>query len=219
MSATTLPLDDALRTYLLDVTLRDHPELAALRAFNEGHPAGHMQVSPEQGQLMQLLVKLTGARRAFEVGVFTGYSALAVALAMPEDGRILACDVSEEYTSQAKPHWERAGVAGRIELVLAPARETLELRIEAGESGTYDFGFIDADKTGYETYYELGLRLLRRGGLMAFDNVLWSGRVAAPARDKDTAALQAFNRKLHRDERIDLAMIPIGDGLTLARKR
>lgn len=222
MSDTTLPLDASLRDYLLGASLREHPEQEALRAFNRGHARGGLQIAPEQGQLMQLLVRLMGARRAVEVGVFTGYSSLAVALALPEDGRLLACDISAEYTAVARGHWERAGVAGRIQLVLGPALETLDARLAAGEAGTFDFAFVDADKAGYDAYYERCLRLLRPGGLAAFDNVLWSGRVASPAdpaRDPDTAALRAFNAKLHRDERVDLAMVPVGDGLTLARKR
>jgi predicted O-methyltransferase YrrM len=181
-----------------------------------------MQISPEQGALLQMLVKLTGARRTIEIGVFTGYSALAVALALPADGRILACDVSDEYTRVGRPYWERAGVAPKIELVLGPALQTLDARVAAGEGGHYDFAFIDADKANYDGYYERCLKLLRTGGLIAFDNVLWSGRVAQPvdaAADPDTAALQALNTKLQRDERVDLALLPIGDGLTLARKR
>jgi predicted O-methyltransferase YrrM len=168
---------------------------------------------------MQLLVKMLGARRTIEIGVFTGYSALAVALALPDDGRILACDISDEFTSLGRPHWARAGVAHKIELVLAPAAETLQGRLAAGEAGTYDFAFVDADKVGYAVYYEHCLQLVRPGGLIAVDNTLWSGRVAAEAEDDDTAALQRFNRFLHRDDRIDLALLPIGDGLTLARRR
>jgi caffeoyl-CoA O-methyltransferase len=218
MSRRTLSLDDTLYRYLLDHSLREHPELAALREATRTHPRAGMQISPEQGQFMALLVKLIGARRTIEVGVFTGYSALAVALALPEDGRVLACDVSEEFTSIGRPYWQRAGVAGRIELVLAPALATLDARLAAGEAGTYDFAFIDADKAGYDGYYERCLRLARPGGLIAIDNVLWSGRVAAAAADQDTTALQRLNTKLHGDERIDLALLPLGDGLTLARR-
>ncbi len=219
MSRRTLSLDDTLYRYLLEQSLREHPELAALREATRAHPRGGMQISPEQGQFMALLVKLLGARRTIEVGVFTGYSALAVALALPEDGRVLACDVSEEFTSIGRPYWQRAGVAERIELVLAPALATLDARLAAGEAGSYDFAFIDADKSNYDGYYERCLRLLRPGGLVVVDNVLWSGRVAAPAADDDTAALQRFNRKLHGDERVDLSLLPLGDGLTLARRR
>ncbi len=219
MSRRTLPLDDALYDYLLAHSLREHPQLAALREATRTHPRASMQIAPEQGQLMALLVKLIGARRTIEVGVFTGYSALAVALALPADGRILACDVSDEYTRVAREYWQRAGVAHKIELVLAPAAQTLAARIAAGEAHTYDFAFIDADKTGYDGYYEQCLQLLRPGGLIAIDNVLWNGTVARPADSDDTRALQALNAKLHRDERIDLALVPIGDGVTLARKR
>ncbi|MBS0432596.1 MAG: class I SAM-dependent methyltransferase [Proteobacteria bacterium] len=219
MSRRTIDLDDTVYDYLLAHSLREHPEQAALREATRTHPRARMQISPEQGQLMALLVKLIGARRCIEIGVFTGYSALSVALALPDDGRILACDVSDEYTSIGKPYWQRAGVAHKIDLRLAPAVETLDARLQAGEAGTYDFAFIDADKTGYDAYYERCLQLLRAGGLVAIDNVLWSGDVARPSEDEDTRALQALNDKLHRDGRIDLSMLPVGDGLTLARKR
>jgi len=218
MTVRTLSLDDDLYRYLLAVSLREHPEQAALREATGSHPDARMQIAPEQGQFMQLLVKLTGARRALEVGVFTGYSALSVALALPADGHLLACDHSEAFTAVARPFWERAGVAERIELVLGPALATLDARLAAGEAGTYDFAFIDADKTNYNGYFEACLRLLRPGGLIAIDNVLWSGRVAVPATDPDTLALQALNAKLHEDPRVDLSLVPIGDGLTLARK-
>jgi caffeoyl-CoA O-methyltransferase len=219
LTRRTLNLDDALHAYLLGASLREHPEQAALREATRDHPGAHMQIGPEQGQFMQLLVKLLGARRALEIGVFTGYSALTVALALPEDGHLLALDVSEEFTQVGRPHWERAGVAGRIELVLAPALETLDARLEAGEAGTYDFAFIDADKTSYDAYYERCLRLVRPGGLIALDNVLWSGRVAQASTEPDTLALQRLNVKLKDDTRVDLSMVPIGDGLTLARRR
>jgi caffeoyl-CoA O-methyltransferase len=219
MSRRTIDLDDTLYQYLLDHSLREHPEQAALREATRTHPRAGMQISPEQGQFMTLLVKLIGARRTIEVGTFTGYSALTVALALPPDGRILACDISDEYTSIGKPFWQRAGVADRIELVIAPAVRTLDARLAVGEADGYDFAFIDADKERYDDYYERCLRLVRQGGLIAFDNTLWGGDVARPAKDADTRALQALNDKLHRDERIDIAMLPIGDGLTLARKR
>ncbi len=219
MNRRTLSLDDRLHQYVLDVSLREHEQLAALREATRTHKQANMQISPEQGQFMALLVQLLGAQWTIEVGVFTGYSALAVALALPEDGRILACDLSDEYTSIARPYWQRAGVAHKIELVLAPALATLDARLAVGEAGAYDFAFIDADKTNYDGYYERCLRLVRAGGLIAFDNTLWSGKVAETAGDDDTAALQALNRKLHADTRIDLSLLPIGDGLTLARKR
>ena len=219
MSNRSLNLDDTLYDYLLTHSLREHPEQIALREATRSHPRAGMQISPEQGQFMALLVKLLGARRTLEIGVFTGYSALSVALALPADGRILACDISEEYTRIGRPYWERAGVAHKIDLRLAPALETLDAELAAGAAGRYDFAFIDADKTGYASYVERCLQLLRPGGLIAIDNVLWSGAVARPARDEDTRALQALNERLHGDERIDLSMLPVGDGLTLARKR
>ncbi len=222
MSRRTLTLNDTLYQYVLDASLREHVELAALREATRTHKRASMQIAPEQGQFMALLVKLIGARRTIEVGVFTGYSALAVALALPDDGRILACDVSDEYTSIARPYWQRAGVAHKIELVLAPALDTLDARLDAGAAGQFDFAFIDADKANYDGYYERCLQLLRAGGLIALDNTLWSGRVAEkidPATDADTAALQALNLKLRDDARIDLSLLPLGDGLTLARKR
>jgi predicted O-methyltransferase YrrM len=219
MSRRTLKMDDSLYDYILDASLREHPAQTALRAATRDHPHGGMQISPEQGQFMALLVHLVNARRAIEIGVFTGYSALAVALALPADGTLLACDISDEYTRVGRPFWDAAGVSHKITLKLAPALVTLDERIAAGESGHYDFAFIDADKTSYDGYYERCLTLLRSGGLIAIDNVLWSGAVAHPSTDADTLALQALNAKLHTDERIDLSLLPIGDGLTLARKR
>lgn len=219
MSRRTLSLDDTVYDYLLGHSLREHPEQTALREATRTHPHAGMQISPEQGQFMALLVKLIGARRTIEIGTFTGYSALTVALALPADGKLLACDISAEYTAIGKPFWQRAGVADKIELVIAPATETLDARIAAGESGRHDFAFIDADKTGYDAYYERCLQLVRTGGLIAIDNTLWSGDVARPAHDDDTRALQALNDKLHHDERVDMALLPVGDGLTLARKR
>ncbi len=220
MSRRTLTVDDALYQYILDRSIREHPAQVSLRAATAGHPHAGMQISPEQGQFMAMLVKLIGARRTLEIGVFTGYSALTVALALPNEGKVLACDISDEYTRVGRPFWEQAGVAAKIDLQLAPALATLDARLAAGEAGRYDFAFIDADKTGYDAYYERCLQLLRPGGLIAIDNTLWNGKVAHPADgDADTTALQALNAKLHGDERIDLSLLPIGDGLTLARKR
>ena len=219
MSRRSLPLDDALYRYIVDHSLREHPAQTALRAATASHPHAGMQISPEQGQFMALLVKLMGVRRAIEIGVFTGYSALTVALALPDDGRLLACDISDDYTRVGRPFWQQAGVAHKIELKLAPAIETLDAQLAAGRAGQFDFAFIDADKTGYDAYFERCLQLLRPGGLIAIDNTLWGGSVARPADSEDTAALQALNAKLHRDERIDLSLLPIGDGLTLASKR
>ncbi len=219
MSSRTLNLDDTLYQYLLAHSVREHPAQTALREATRAHPHAGMQISPEQGQFMALLIRLLGARRAIEIGVFTGYSALTVALALPADGKLLACDINDEYTRIGKPFWETAHVANKIDLRLAPALETLDACIEAGEAGQYDFAFIDADKSGYDAYFERCLILLRTGGLIAIDNTLWSGKVALPADDADTKALQALNIKLHGDDRIDLSMLPIGDGLTLALKR
>jgi caffeoyl-CoA O-methyltransferase len=219
MSRRSLQVDDLLYQYLLDQSIREHPAQAALRAATASHPHAGMQIAPEQGQFMALLVRLIGVRRAIEIGVFTGYSALTVALAMPEEGRLLACDISDEYTRVGRPYWADAGVAHKIDLRLAPALETLDAQLAGGAAGEYDFAFIDADKAGYDAYYERCLQLLRTGGLIAIDNTLWSGAVARPAKDADTAALQRLNTKLHADPRIDLSLLPIGDGLTLARKR
>jgi predicted O-methyltransferase YrrM len=221
MSHKTLGLDERLAHYVHTHSLREHLAQTALRDATRNHPRAVMQISPEQGQFMALLVKMLGVKRAIEVGVFTGYSALSVALAMPRDGYLLACDISEEFTNVGKPYWQQAGVADRIDLRIAPATETLDARLAAGEAGTYDFAFIDADKPNYDHYYERLLKLLRVGGVIAIDNVLWSGLVAnvAAEGDVETRALQALNIKLHGDERVDLSLLPIGDGLTLARKR
>ena len=219
MSHRLLPLDERLYQYLVAHSVREHPAQTALRAATRSHAHAGMQIGPDQGQLMALLVRLVGARRVIEVGVFTGYSALTVALALPADGRLLACDISAEFTAVGRPFWEQAGVAHKIELRLAPAIQTLDACLAAGEAGQYDFAFIDADKSGYDAYFERCLALLRPGGLIAIDNVLWSGAVAQAATDADTLALQALNDKLYRDARIDIAMLPVGDGLTLALKR
>jgi predicted O-methyltransferase YrrM len=219
MTHRSLDVDDVLWQYLMDHSIREHPAQVALRAATAAHPHAGMQISPDQGQFMALLVKLIGAKRAIEIGVFTGYSALTVALALPDDGRLLACDISDEYTRIGRPFWQQAGVAHKIDLRLAPALETLDAQLAAGASGQFDFAFIDADKTGYDAYYERCLQLVRSGGLIAIDNTLWSGSVARPAQTADTTALQQLNAKVHADQRIDLSLLPIGDGLTLARKR
>ena len=219
MSMRTLQFDDTLYAYLLAHAAREHPALAGLREATRNHAHAGMQIAPDQGGFMALLVKLIGARRCIEVGTFTGYSALAVALALPDDGRLLACDISDEFTRVGRPFWQAAGVAHKIELVLAPAVLTLDARIAAGEAGSYDFAFIDADKAHYDDYYERCLTLVRSGGLIALDNMLWNGAVARPATTADTAALQALNDKLHRDERVDHSLLTVGDGLALARKR
>jgi len=215
-----LKLDDRLYDYIVDHSLRDHPVLAQLRKVTAGMKWGGMQIGPDQGQFMQLLVKLVGARNCIEIGVFTGYSSLAVALALPPGGKIVACDVSEEWTAIGREHWKKAGVEDRIDLRLGPATETLDALLAGGGAGRYDFAFIDADKPGYLAYYERCLKLLRAGGLIAIDNTLWSGDVAKPDKtDENTVAIRAVNDALHRDERIDVALLPVGDGVTLARKR
>jgi len=215
----TLKLTDTLYRYVLDHSLREHPVQTAMREVTAEHRYAGMQIAPEQGQFMGLLVKLIGARRTLEIGVFTGYSALSVALALPADGHLLACDISDEFTRIGKPFWEEAGVAHKIDLQLAPALKTLDARLAAGEAGQYDFAFIDADKSSYDAYYERCLQLVRTGGLIAIDNTLWGGDVAKPSNSADTTALQALNTKLHHDERIDLSLLPFSDGVTLARKR
>ena len=220
MSSRTIVLNDALYEYLLSVSLREPDVLCRLREETAKMPQHNMQISPEQGQFIALLVELTGARKCLEVGTFTGYSTLSVALALPEDGQIVACDISEEFTSRAKPYWQEAGVAGKIDLRLGPALETLDALIADGESGAFDFAFIDADKVNYQGYFQRALDLIRRGGLILVDNVLWSGAVVDPARDdEDTEAIRAFNQACAGDPRISLSLVPIGDGLTLARKR
>jgi predicted O-methyltransferase YrrM len=219
MADQTLGLSRDLADYLRRVGVREHPVLAALRAETAALPLAVMQISPEQGQFMAMLVRLTGARRCLEVGTFTGYSATVCALALPEDGRLTALDVSEEWTAIARRYWQQAGVAHKIDLRLGPAADSLRSLLPAGE-GSYDFLFIDADKPNYATYYELGLRLVRPGGLIAFDNVLWGGLVADPAvTDESTVALRALNLRLQADDRVDICMVPIGDGVTLARRR
>ena len=220
MSRTSFLLPERLAEYYAGVALREPAVFAELRRETAKLPQAVMQIAPEQAQLMAILVRLMQARRCIEVGVFTGYSSMAVASALPDDGELLACDVSEEWSAIARRYWQKAGVDRKIRLVLAPALQTLEREIEAGKSGSYDFAFIDADKTAYRDYYERCLTLLRAGGLIAVDNTLWSGRVAdAAVVDADTEALRAFNAFVARDERVDLCLVPIADGLTLLRKR
>lgn len=220
MSNRTIAVTDSLYDYLLAVSLREADLQRRLREETAANPSARMQIAPEQGQFMALVARMIGAKRCLEVGVFTGYSSLAVALALPDDGRIVACDVSEEWTAVARRYWQAAGVAHKVELRLAPALETLDGLIMAGEAGRYDLAFIDADKTNYLAYYERVLTLLRPGGVVMTDNTLWSGRVADPeVGDADTVALRHYNEHLHRDERVDLSLVPIGDGLTLARKK
>jgi caffeoyl-CoA O-methyltransferase len=220
MSNRSINLSDRLYDYLLANSLREPKVLAELRAETQALPEHGMQISPEQGQFMALLLRLIAARRVLEVGTFTGYSSTAMAMALPADGRILCCDVSETYTALARKAWQKAGVTDKITLKLAPALETLDAEIEAGRGGHYDFCFIDADKANYDGYYERALVLLRAGGLVAIDNVLWGGAVAdAGDQSEDTASIRKLNAKLAQDRRIDLSMLPLGDGLTLAMKR
>jgi caffeoyl-CoA O-methyltransferase len=220
MSRSTLDVDDRLMDYIREVGVRESPVLEELRRKTGEMEAANMQISAEQGQLMRLLAKLMGVERAIEIGTFTGYSAICVAESMSEDGQLIACDVDEEWTAMAREYWERAGVEDRIELRLRPAVETIDELLEAGEGGTFDFAFIDADKQNYDAYYEGCLELLGDGGLIGIDNTLWSGRVADPDdQGESTQAIRALNDKIGDDERVDVSLVPIGDGLTLARKR
>lgn len=220
MTPKAIGLAPTLYDYLLSVSLREPDVLRALREETAQHPRRMMQVAPDQGQFLGLLVQLIGARQALEIGVFTGYSALSVALALPPEGRLVACDVSEEYTAIARRYWDKAGVADKVDLRIAPALETLDHLLADGAQGHFDFVFIDADKVNYQKYYERSLQLLRPGGLMAIDNVLWGGSVADPSNtEPSTQALRQFNAALHTDDRITLSMIPVADGITLAMKR
>ena len=220
MSSRTLFLPEQVHEYLVGHSARETAVQRGLRAATRGIPGAGMQIAPEQGALMQVLARMLGAKRYLEIGSFTGYSALCVALAMPASGRLVCCDLSDEWTSVARKFWRKARVASKIDLRLGPALETLDALLRAGEAGRYDFAFIDADKQNYLNYFERCMRLVRRGGLIAIDNTLWSARVVDRRRnDPDTRAIRAFNRRLHRDRRIDLALVPIGDGLTLAFRR
>jgi predicted O-methyltransferase YrrM len=219
MTTQTLGLEQNLYEYLLSVSLREPEILTQLRQETAQHPVGRMQIAPEQGQFLALLVQLLGAKKTLEVGVFTGYSSLVVALALPSDGKVVACDVSEEFTTIARRYWQQAGVADKIQLHIAPALETLDRLLATGEAETFDFAFIDADKSNNDAYYERSLQLVRSGGLIAIDNVLWSGRVADPqVQDNRTKRIRAFNQKLHQDQRVSLSLVAIADGLTLALK-
>lgn len=220
MTNRTNHLPGRLYDYLIDVSLRESPILRRLREETAGLEQARMQIGPEQGQFLALLVELIGAERTLEVGTFTGYSALVVALALPDDGRLITCDISDEWTGIGRRYWEEAGVAHKIDLRLAPALETLEGLLADGGADTFDFAFLDADKEGYDAYYERLLRLVRPGGLIAIDNTLWEGKVADPdVTDADTEAIRALNHKLHEDDRVTLSLLPVGDGLTLVRRR
>jgi predicted O-methyltransferase YrrM len=220
VSNKTFTMSDTLTAYMQKVSLREPDVLTRLREETSQQSMAMMQIAPEQGQFMQLLVKALGIRRAIEVGVFTGYSTLCVALAMPDDGRIVACDVSTEWTDIARRYWKDAGVDHKIELRIAPAVETLDTLIGEHLENKFDFAFIDADKAGYKDYYERALVLIRPGGLIAIDNTLWNGNVADESNQTEsTQAIRDLNRHIHADERVDISLLPIGDGLTLALKR
>lgn len=218
MSNRTLNLDDRLHDYLLSVSLREPDLLKRLREETAHLPEHNMQIAPEQGQFMRLLAGLTGARRVLEIGTFTGYSALSLALVIPDDGMMVCCDVSEEWTSIGQRYWQEAGVDHKIQLRLAPAVQTLEQLLDSDEPA-FDLMFIDADKENYSRYYELGLQLLRPGGLMMIDNVLWNGSVANPDnQEESTVAIREINKRIHKDDGVELSIVPIGDGLSLVRK-
>ena len=220
MSTRTLNLTDHLYDYVLKHGVREHPVLKEVREWTNNNLPFNMQISPEHGQFMGLMTQLTGARKALEVGVFTGYSSLVVSMAMPEDGQLIACDISEEYTSAARKFWQKAGVADKIDLRIAPAAQTLQQLLDEGQKNAFDMAFIDADKTGYNTYYELTLKLLKPGGWLMIDNVLWSGEVANPeSNDPDTLALDSLNKKIIQDERVEMSLLPVSDGVTLIMKR
>lgn len=220
MSNRTLSLDDRLYDYMLETSLREPDILTRLREETSQHKLANMQIAPEQGQFMAMLARLIGAERYLEVGTFTGYSSTTIALALPDTAEIICCDISEEFTDVAKRYWNEAGVADRITLYLGSASDTLKQLISDGRSGSFDLMFIDADKDNYDSYYELGLELVRPGGLILIDNVLWSGDVADPSVDDNpTRCIRAINAKIALDNRVELSLVPIGDGLTLARKR
>ena len=221
MSTETIHLSEELAAHVREVSVhRESDVLRRLREETARHPRAIMQISPEQGQLMAFLVRALGVTQAIEIGVFTGYSALCVAEALPADGRLVACDVSEEYTALAKPFWEEAGVADRIDLRIAPAADTLAALLDGGEAGTFGFAFIDADKTGNDGYYEQCLTLLHPGGVIAVDNMFLEGRVVSPEPEDESArAVAAFTEKVAKDPRVDASLVPISDGLMLAKKR
>ena len=220
MSNQTISITDPIYKYLCDNSLREDKYLSSLRAYTYRMEQRNMQISPEQGQFMQLLIKVMNAKNTIEIGVFTGYSSLCVALALPVDGKIIACDISTKYTDIAEKYWEDAKVRNKIDLKIGPAIDSLKKLIDKGMSNTFDFSFIDADKINYDNYYELSLQLLRPGGLIAIDNVLWSGDVVNKRiNDIDTESIRSLNKKLHMDSRVDISLNPIGDGLTLALKK
>jgi len=219
LSNRTLSIDDRVYDYLLSVSLKESDLLKQLRAETAAIEFSEMQIAPEQGQFMALLVKLMGARRALEIGTFTGYSSISIASALPQGGELVCCDDSDEWTLMAKKYWQQAGLEDRIDFRLGDAARTLQALVDEGQAGTFDFIFIDADKQNYPLYYELSLNLLRTGGLMAVDNTLWSGDVADPENmEPGTRAIRRFNEMLKQDERVEISLVPIGDGLTLVHK-
>ena len=219
MSTRTIPMTDALYGYYLESSLREPEILSRLREATRAHPDAGMQISPEQGQFMRFLVRLTGVRRAIEIGTYTGYSALSVALVLPEDGLLVACERRPEFTAIGEPFWREAGVAGRIDLRIGKAVGTLEAMLEAGEADSYDFAFIDGDKKNYVNYYDLCMRLVRPGGVIAIDNALWSGRLVDETLDDPaTRAIRTLNERIRDDTRVDMSLLPIGDGLMLVRR-
>ena len=219
MSNKTLCITEKLYEYMLSVSLREPDVLRELRLETASDEHANMQISPEQGQFMALLVKLLGAKKTLDIGVYTGYSSLCIALSLPKDGRVIASDLNREWTDTAKRYWLRAGVTDKIKLRLAPAQKTLEALLAKKEAASFDFAFIDADKINYDMYYEYCLELIRPGGLIAIDNVLWDGAVADDAvDDADTMAIRTLNHKIHTDPRVEISLVPIADGLTLARK-
>ena len=220
MSNKSLGLSDELHQFVLDVSVREPEVLRELREETARHPESEMQIAPEQGQFMALMCRLIGARRTLEVGVYTGYSSLSVGLVLPEDGQVVGLDIEPEYTKVAERYWEKAGIRERLDLRHGPAEQLLDELLEQGEAGAFDFAFIDADKTGYDAYYERCLQLVRSGGLIALDNMLRDGRVANPSPDDtSTQAIVELSQKLRHDERVDISLVPIADGVTLARKK
>lgn len=219
MSRTTNALPDSINQYLCSVSLREPEFLAELREVTRTLPRASMQVSPEEGQFLSLLIKMTGARKCLEVGVFTGYSSTCIALALPPDGKLIASDISVEWTTIARKYWEKAGVANKIDLRIGPGIEILDALIADGQAGTFDFAFIDADKSNYLNYYERAMKLVRSGGLIGIDNTLWYGKPSDPTvTDLDTETIREVNRHVHADKRVMISLVPIGDGLTLALK-
>ncbi|MBX7146857.1 MAG: class I SAM-dependent methyltransferase [Alphaproteobacteria bacterium] len=220
MSTKTISLTENVYQYILKHGLREEPVLQELRIETAKLPSAMMQISPEQGQFIKLLIQIIAPRLIIEIGTFTGYSSTCMCLSLPSDGKLIACDISEEYTNMAKRYWQKAGLLKKIDLKIGPALSSLDQFLKEGMPNKVDFIFIDADKANYINYYERGLSLLRPGGLMAIDNVLWGGLVADPSvNDKDTMIIRELNNLIHQDKRVDLSLLPLGDGLTLVRKR